>query len=161
MVVMNKYRRTSWQRITRRRRSQKASFRPRRFLLTRNEAAFFRVLTAVVADRYLTSCKVRLADIITCSDQDWRCGHANRIAQKHVDFILTHVMSSRIVAAIELDDLSHLRPERRSRDRFINDLFRQMRTRLIRIPTLWEYDRATVSKFLVRVGLEVKMEIDC
>jgi hypothetical protein len=126
-----------------------------------NEAAFFRVLAAVVGDRYLISCKVRLADIITCCDRDWRRGHANRIAQKHIDFILTHVTSSRIIAAIELDDCSHLRPERRVRDRFVNDLFRQMQVRLIRIPASWEYDRATVSDFLARVGLEVKMEIDC
>ena len=160
MVVVKKKYPTSWQRTMRRRRSPNAIFRPRRFLLTRNETAFFRVLAAVVADRYLISCKVRLADIITCSDRDWRRGHANRVAQKHVDFILTHLTSSRIVAAIELDDSSHLRPERRVRDRFVNDLFRQMQVRLIRIPASWEYDRASVSDLLARVGLEVKMEID-
>ena len=160
MVVVKKKHPTSRQRTIRRRRSPNAIFRPRPFLLTRNEAAFFRVLAAVVADRYLISCKVRLADIITCSDRDWRRGHANRIAQKHVDFILTHVTSSRIVGAIELDDLSHLQPERHVRDRFVNDLFRQMRVRLIRIPASWEYDRATVSDFLIRAGLEVTMQID-
>lgn len=161
---MNNRRRTTWRRNARRprrRRSPSAIFRPRHFLLTKNEAAFFHVLAAVIGDRYLISCKVRLADIITCGDRDWRRGHANRIAQKHVDFVVTDIRSSRIVASIELDDRSHLRPERRSRDRFINDLFWKMRVRLIRVPASWEYDRASVANFLVRAGLEVKMEIDC
>ena len=161
---MNSRRGPTWRRTARRprrRRSTSTIFRPRHFLLTMNEAAFFRVLAAVIGDRYLISCKVRLADIITCGDRDWRRGHANRIAQKHVDFVVTDIRSSRIVAAIELDDRSHLRPERRSRDRFINDLFRKMRVRLIRVPASWEYDRASVANFLVRAGLEVKMEIDC
>jgi hypothetical protein len=118
-----------------------------------NEAAFFRVLTEVVGDRYLISCKVRLADIITCADRDWQRGHANRIAQKHVDFVVTHVMSSRILAAIELDDRSHMRPERRLRDAFMNDLFRQMHIRLIRVPASWQYDAGIIAEFLARAGL--------
>ena len=143
------------QRAVRRRPSRRRIFQPRRFLLTRNEAAFFRVLAEVVGNRYLISCKVRLADIITCDERDWRRGHANRIAQKHVDFVVTHITSSQIVAAIELDDRSHLRLERRLRDVFMNDLFRQMRVRLIRVPASWTYDLDTVTDLLVRAGLEI------
>ncbi|MSR55933.1 MAG: DUF2726 domain-containing protein [Gemmataceae bacterium] len=80
-------------------RPRQVHFRPRHFLLTRNEAAFLRVLLMLVGHRYLISCKVRLADIITCSDADWKRGHANRIAQKHVDFVVSCAQSSRIVAA--------------------------------------------------------------
>jgi len=155
MVVMRKSVRARMNRRVRQRPSQRHVFQPRRFLLTRNEAAFCQVLMAVVGDRYLVSCKVRLADIITCSERDWRRGHANRIAQKHVDFVLTHVTSSQIVAAVELDDRSHLRPERRLRDVFLNDLFRRMRVRLIRIPASWHYDRATLTDFLVSAGMNV------
>ena len=100
MVIMNNRRRTTWRRTARRprrRRPPSAIFRPRHFLLTMNEAAFFRVLAAAIGDRYLISCKVRLADIITCGDRDWQRGHANRIAQKHVDFIRhsRHVVTNR------------------------------------------------------------------
>ena len=155
MVVMRNRFRTSKRRKFPRRRPQRGIFQPRRFLLTRNEAAFFRVLTAVVADRYLISCKVRLADIITCADRNWRRGHANRIAQKHVDFVVTHASSSRIVAAIELDDRSHLRPDRCLRDAFVNDLFQQMRVLLIRVPASWQYDFDAVARFLGRAGLNL------
>ena len=155
--MSDRFRTTTRRRRVRRRPSQRI-YRPRPFLLTRNEAAFFRVLTIVLADHYLISCKVRLADIITCSERDWQRGHANRIAQKHVDFVVTHVTSSRVVAAIELDDRTHMRPERRLRDAFLNALFRQMRIRPIRVPASWQYELETVAAHLARAGLKVPEE---
>src|SRR5439155_4165307 len=105
-------------------------YRPRHYLLTKNEAAFFRVLKTLVADCYQISCKVRLADLVTFEDAAWKRGHANRISQKHIDFVVSCANSSRIVAAIELDDSSHRRPERRARDALVNRLFRQIGLRL-------------------------------
>lgn len=134
---------------------QSTVYRPRRYLLTRNEAAFFRVLATLIDYPYLVSCKVRLADLITCDDRDWHKGAANRIAQKHVDFVITRADSSRIVAAIELDDSSHRNPERRERDQFVNGLFRQMSIRLIRIPAKWNYDQDDVAAILIQAGLTV------
>lgn len=131
-------------------------YRPRPFLLTKNEAAFFRVLSALVADYYQISCKVRLADIVTCDDADWKRGQANRISQKHLDFVVSFIDSSRIVAAIELDDSSHERPERRARDAFLNRLFWQIDVRLIRVPALWKYDADEIAAHLTRAGLLMK-----
>ena len=144
----------------RRRRPTRSIYRPRRYLLTRTEAAFFQVLTPLLAGRYVISCKVRLADIITCADRDWKRGHANRIAQKHVDFVVSSAESSRIVAAIELDDRSHRRPERRERDAFVDWLFGQMGVSLIRVPACWEYDGKTVARQLVSGGLYVGRTTD-
>ena len=161
MVVMNNRPHTSkHRRGVRRRRSPSGVFAPRRFLLTRNEAAFFQVLMMVVGDRYLISCKVRLADIITCSDRDWKRGYANRISQKHIDFVVSCAQSSRIVAAIELDDRSHQRRERRGRDAFINQLFRNARVQLIRVPARWDYDEEVVTRCLTNGGLFLEKEID-
>ena len=157
---MNNRPRTNRHRRVRRRRSPCGAFAPRRFLLTRNEAAFFQVLTTLVGDRYLISCKVRLADIITCSDCDWKRGYANRISQKHVDFVVSSAKTSRIVAAIELDDRSHQRRERRMRDAFVNQLFRNARVHLIRVPARWDYDEVVVTRFLTNGGLLLEKEID-
>lgn len=137
-------------------RLQAGRLRPRQFLLTRNEAAFLRVLITVLGDRYLISCKVRLADIISCSSRDWRRGHGNRVAQKHVDFVVTCPNSSRIVAVIELDDASHDRPERRRRDAFVNGIFRKLRLRLIRIPAQWNYDVESTTRRLAAAGFPVR-----
>ena len=136
-----------------RRRQEPIRYRPRHFLLTKNEAAFFRVLKTLVADRYQVSCKVRLADIATCDEADWNRGHANRISQKHIDFVLNCPEFSRIVAAIELDDSSHEAPERRSRDAFLNRLFWQIGVRLIRVPAKWDYDFDAVAGQLAKAGL--------
>lgn len=136
-------------------RPRQVRFHPRQYLLSRNEVAFLRVLVLLVGHRYLISCKVRLADIINCSDADWKRGHANRIAQKHVDFVVSCARSSRIVAAIELDDLSHQRPDRRERDQFVNRLFSQMRVRLIRVPARWEYDRDGIANYFSEAGLNL------
>src|ERR1019366_3060519 len=161
MVRMKYCRSMSRPRRTRRRRFRSGIFRPPPFLLTRNEAAFFTVLSAVVGNNYLISCKVRLADLVTCAERDWRRGHANRIAQKHVDFVVTHVASSRIVAAIELDDRTHAKPERRLRDAFLNDLFRQMRIRLIRVPASWQYDPETNGTAQVPYLIQSHYDIYC
>jgi hypothetical protein len=94
-----------------------------------------------------------LADLVNCSDRDWQRGAANRISQKHVDFVLSCPRSSRIVAAIELDDCSHERSERRRRDNFVNGLFWQMQVRLIRIPAQTTYDNSTLIDHFAKAGL--------
>lgn len=77
-------------------------------------------------------CKVRLADIVTCSETAWRRGSGSPIAQKHLDFVLCDVHSTRFLAAIELDDRSHHRPDRRKRDRFVNRVLAEAGIDLIR-----------------------------
>jgi hypothetical protein len=150
MTLRRKFRK---RRITNVRRPSKSVFRPRGFLLTRNEAAFFRILMAVIPNHYQVSCKVRLADLITCSESNWQRGCANRIAQKHVDFVVTDIRSSRIVSAIELDDLTHRRRDRRLRDAFVNGLFREMGIPLIRVPASWRYDADLVRRQLGSIWL--------
>jgi Protein of unknown function (DUF2726) len=157
LVRMSPRRQCRFRRSTRTRFSV---FRRRRSLLTPNESAFLRVLLRAVRGRYLISCKVRLADLVTCSEYCWRRGHANRIAQKHVDFVLSHVHSLRIVAIIELDDASHRRPDRRRRDRFVDQLFQRTGFALLRIPATWQYDEQTVRYLLETNGLLLGKEID-
>ena len=145
----------------RRRRPGPVVYQRRSFLLTRNETAFFRVLSPLFADCYRVSCKVRLADLVTCGDRDWQRGQANRISQKHIDFVVYCFASSRIVAAIELDDASHQLPERRARDAFVNRLFRQIGVRLIRVSAQWQYDGDRIAAQLVRAGLLVNERMGC
>ena len=128
-------------------------YRPRRFLLTQNEAAFFRALLPLVAGRFHISCKVRLADLVTIPDADWQMGHANRIAQKHIDFVLACPQSFRIIAAIELDDRSHQRIERRKRDAFINQLFSETGISIIRVPARWAYDADIIAKYFTEAAI--------
>lgn len=146
-----------------RRRTTPAStigFRPRRYLLTRCEADFFRVLWPLLGNRYLISCKVRLADLVTCSASDWAEGKANRISQKHIDFVVSCAHSSRIMLAIELDDRSHERPERKRRDTFLDALLAETGIRFLRVTARSRYDAEALRDELVRKGLRIEREID-
>ena len=111
----------------------------RRHLLTPGERRFYHNgLRPAVATRYEVSFKVRLADVITVDD--WLSAHGRRISQKHLDFVLTTPKTTRIVAAIELNDASHETIERKQRDEFLSEALRSAEVPLISFPVYRFYD---------------------
>jgi hypothetical protein len=71
-------------------------------------------------DRIRIIPKVRLADIIdveerVCKDKEalWK------ITSKHVDFIIVDKYTFDLICAVELDDYTHDKPERKERDQFV------------------------------------------
>ena len=118
----------------------------REFLLTKAESKFYKVLKAVVENKYDIACKVRLADIINCSELNWHRGYGGQIACKHIDFVLFDSNTSRILLAIELDDRSHDKPARQKRDKFVNAAMKKSGVVLLRIPVEWGYDMARLDK---------------
>ncbi|EOU5699994.1 DUF2726 domain-containing protein, partial [Escherichia coli] len=54
------------------------------------------------------------------------------VSQWHVDVVIVERRSFSIVAAVELDDASHLRPERRRRDILLEEVLRQAGIPLLR-----------------------------
>ena len=116
------------------------------FLLTKAELKFYDVLKAVVKNKYDIACKVRLADIINCSDVNWRKGYGGQIACKHIDFVLFDPRTSKILLAIELDDKSHDKPARQKRDKFVNKSMQVAGVTLLRFKVEWGYDMARMDK---------------
>lgn len=117
-------------------------FRPRYqrqgHLLTKSEQHFMRALDRAIGARYAIAPKVRIADVLSVGGtrQESRRFWAafRRISSKHVDFVICEPGSFRILAAIELDDSSHQRRDRRKRDRFVDRAFMQASLPLIRVP---------------------------
>lgn len=93
-------------------------------------------------------CKVRLADVITCPEGEWRRGMGSPIAQKHLDFVLCDPHSTRFVAAIELDDRSHDQPKRQRRDQFVNRVLSEAGIRLVRVQARSHYCPHAIRKHL-------------
>ena len=58
----------------------------------------------------------------------------NWISQKHVDFVLCDRETMQILCAVELDDSSHERADRRQRDAFMDKAFRKAKLPLFHIP---------------------------
>ncbi|HKQ47580.1 MAG TPA: DUF2726 domain-containing protein [Phycisphaerae bacterium] len=120
----------------------------RETLLSRGEAAFHGPLQEAVGGQYLIMCKVRVADVLTCTDADWRRGHGGAISQKHLDFVLCEPASTRIVLAIELDDRSHEAEHRRRRDLFLNEALEVAGVRLLRVKARSNYSAAIIRTLL-------------
>lgn len=93
-------------------------------ILTPTEKKFYIALrNATESLSVQISCKPRLADVISVkrglSGKTW--AHAwNRIRSKHIDFVLLDRETMETVIAIELDDSSHERQDRKKRDEFVD-----------------------------------------
>lgn len=118
-------------------------------LLTPAELKFYSVLKAVVNNKYDVCCKVRLGDIITCSEVNWHKGFGPKISAKHLDFVLMEPKTASIILCIELDDSSHNHPSRIARDKFLNAALAAADVPLLRIPVTRGYDMGALEKEIV------------
>ena len=122
-------------------KSRRHPYMARRYLLSEAELIFYKSLKTVLPDGVRIMVKVRLGDVITCSDRDWHAGHGPPIAAKHLDFVLVDDANTRVFGAIELDDKSHARRNRRQRDQFVNTAMRAAGVPLLRQPVQNGYDK--------------------
>ncbi len=107
-------------------------------LLTEREVSFMKGLFRIVdMKRWYLCPQVRVADIVQLngnirprSRQWWQL--FRMVSQWHVDVVIVERRSFSIVAAVELDDASHLRPERRRRDILLEEVMRQAGIPLLR-----------------------------
>jgi hypothetical protein len=91
------------------------------FLLSKAERSFFGVLQLAVNGRYIIFTKVRLADLLDIPrGTEKRQSYFNRIQAKHIDFVICDKNLLRPLLAIELDDSSHNRADRKTRDNFVD-----------------------------------------
>lgn len=87
---------------------------PRRPLLSEPEQVIYRRLVEA-CPRHIILCQVQLMQALRFKRGGWSAGLANRISQLSIDFLIVRPDTS-IVAAIELDDASHERADRRAAD---------------------------------------------
>ena len=119
-------------------------YRLRDDFLSPAEISFYHVLRQVVGERVTVCAKVRLADVFFVSRPNENAAARNRIAAKHVDFLLCDPATMRPVAGIELDDASHARPDRQERDALVEKVFKAAGLPLVRFPAQRAYTLAEV-----------------
>ena len=112
-------------------------------LLTKAERSFYGVLSqALDSTKYSIFAQVRMADILepakTGSRSHWQKAF-NQISSKHCDFVICDADTTNIRLIIELDDSSHKKAKRVSRDDFINEAFKQAGLPLMRVPASRAY----------------------
>lgn len=135
--------------------------RPRRLpysvqpcLNTPTEQAFIAAVYRAVGNDAMVTCKVRIADVLQVSfrrrhHRDKRWWHFFRqISSKHVDVVICEQNGGQLLAAIELDDRSHLRADRKRRDRFVDEAFESANLPLLRFPASRRYDAQEIKNRL-------------
>jgi len=117
-------------------------------LLTKSESRFYDTLRRVVRD-HVVFAKVRLADVVDADDRHrhWQANF-NRVCSKHLDFVVCDSLF-RPVIAIELDDSSHQRQDRRKRDDDVDRLLEAVSLPLLRIFVRKTYDPDLISRLLL------------
>ncbi|MBU6414201.1 MAG: DUF2726 domain-containing protein [Planctomycetes bacterium] len=121
-------------------------YQPIARLLTSTELHFYRELFAALSPNVCIMAKVRVADLLGVRPGASGFYKAfNQISAKHVDFVLCEADTTKIVAAIELDDSTHQQTRRRKRDDFLNHAFASARVPLIRVPAARQYDRQALA----------------
>ena len=124
-------------------------------LFTEAESRFLRALEQA-APEYRMFGKVRVADVIGVQkglSNSARTSALNRITSKHIDFVLCRPHDLSVVCAVELDDKTHERKDRRARDVFLENALAAADVPLVRVKTAKSYDVAELQSLLR--GLEV------
>ena len=120
-------------------------------ILTPSEQRFYKALRYALQDRAVIMAKVRIADILKvrktiARKHFWR--FFSQISQKHIDFVLLDPKDFTMLCVIELDDTSHIRPDRIQRDRFVNQIMKQADIPLHRFAVQRRYDLSQFLKLL-------------
>lgn len=128
----------------------KQYYQPKKYVITKNELNFYNVLMQIAKELDLVVfSQVSLYNILeTKQDLDYKTKtiYFNKIAAKSIDFVLVDKNNCRIKLCIELDDITHKKEKRIERDKFINQLFKQLEINLLRYPVYQIYYKDTLKR---------------
>ena len=136
-------------------RGGRAGYQRGRFLTT-NEKSFLMTLDAALGRNYRAFAQVRLADLVSPTlgaNPASRRQALNGVMAKSVDFVICDVLTLDPVAAIEVDDRSHLLPERQQRDAFVNAVFLEIGLPLMRVKARRAYSVDELRAMCAHAGL--------
>ncbi|MDA7924776.1 DUF2726 domain-containing protein [Mariniblastus sp.] len=121
-------------------------------LVTKSELKFYKSLSKAVQDDFQIFAMVRIADLLRVEKNNkHRRKWLNKILAKHIDFVLCDPGTLKPLVCIELDDVSHQRPDRIERDKFVNQAFKSAQLPLLRILTQPEYRSREIRELIESV----------
>jgi len=120
-------------------------YRLRDDFLSPAEFSFYRVLSLILGSRFTVQSKVRLADIFFVARPNENVAYFNKIAQRHLDFLVCDAVTMKPLLGVELDDTSHRLNSRQERDEFVERVFQAAKLPLLRVPVQREYNAREVA----------------
>lgn len=120
-------------------------------LFTAAERSFLAALDDAVGQQFRVFGKVRIADIANVKKisnrQAWQRAQ-NKITSKHLDYILCDKNDLSVVCAVELNDKSHQRRDRKERDLFVDNLCQTISLPLVKIEARGVYSVSEIRTIL-------------
>ena len=123
-------------------------YRVRDGFLSPAELLFCHALRSAVGAQAVVYAKVNLSDLLYVIRPNENASYRNRIAQKHVDFLLCSPESMRPLVAIELDDKTHEGKQRQERDQLVNDACAAAGLPVVRIRAQSDYSAVELAGLL-------------
>lgn len=126
-------------------------YRTRPALLTSSERKFLKALETAAGVDLRVFAQVRLADLVLITKRRGEKGYQaafNKVASKHVDFVLCDSEDLAIAGVVELDDRSHDEPHVRSRDATKDAILKSAGIPILRVNVQTRYDPAELRKNL-------------
>lgn len=131
-------------------------YRPARTLFSNAERSFLGVLDQAVGSEHRVFGKVRLADLANLKQglgNRARQGALNRIAYKHIDFIVCRSNDLSVVCVVELNDKTHSSGRAQYRDEFVLKVCQTINLPLLMIPAKHAYSPQDVrAQFLAAIS---------
>lgn len=106
------------------------------------ERSFLGVLDQVVGSEHRVFGKVRIADLAAVKlglSASARQGALNRVASKHVDFVVCRASDLVVVCAVELNDSSHSTKRAQARDALVSSVCEAIGLPLLQVPAKRAY----------------------
>jgi len=116
------------------------SYRLRDDFLSSAERSFLGVLKTALSSEHAICPKVNVADILYVARPNETLKYRNMIDRKHVDFLVCDFATMRPLIAIELDDSSHARSDRKDRDEFLDSAFKAAGLPLLHVHAKQSYN---------------------
>jgi hypothetical protein len=124
-----------------------------KFFVSNAEADFFRVLKRVVGDRGHVLAQVSLRQLLWMPGSNQtnpgRATWGNKIAARSVDFLICDPATLRPRLVIELDEPSHAKPERQTRDEEVEAILRAAGLPCLRVLTSRTYDTRELAETIL------------
>ncbi|MGH6846778.1 MAG: DUF2726 domain-containing protein [Methylocella sp.] len=114
------------------------------------------MLDAAIGGGYRVFAQVRFAELAEDEKgvgEDRRRRALNRVLGKSVDLVVCAAASLEPVAAIEVDDRSHLLANRKERDPFVDSVFVEIGLPLVRMRARRDYPVAWLREFRCNAGI--------
>jgi very-short-patch-repair endonuclease len=126
------------------------NYKKKDFLMSRAEHEFFDILVEVIGNQYYVFPQIHLSTILDNKvvGQNWR-GAFRHIDEKSVDFVVCDKAYIKPILAIELDDRTHEREDRKGRDGEVERILNESELALLRFGNNGSFNKEEIKRLIL------------